>query len=145
LRIIQTVEQLGNSLVVYGMYQAWGNFLQGMQDETPLAHKGVGDGELGRFQDVIVIEQDIKINGSGSPGDVLFLCKFPFYSLQERKQVKGGKGGLYFYYEVNEIVLIPVAPRLCVVERRLVNDSVVPRSTNVFNSSCAVNKGISLI
>lgn len=84
-------EQLGNSLVVYGMDQAGGNLLKGIENKAPLAHKDVWDGEARRLQDVTVVEKDVKVNGSRPPGERLFLCQFFLYSFQEGKQIKGCK------------------------------------------------------
>ena len=59
---------------------------------------------------VIIIKQDVKIDGAWSPLNSPVFAEFSFYSLQEVEQFEHCIRCLYFYCKVDEIVLLPVSP-----------------------------------
>ena len=66
---------------------------QGTEDEVALVHVGMGDGELGSIYDEVVVEEDVEVEGAGSPALAADPAGGLFDVAEVGEQVAGGEGG----------------------------------------------------
>jgi len=66
-----------------------GDLSQRHQNKSPLAHTRMRDGQLGRFQNQVVVEQDVQINGARGITKAGLSSHLPFNLLQEEEQILG--------------------------------------------------------
>lgn len=66
--------------------------VQGFEDEPSLGHSRVRHGEAGLVDDLIVVEQQIEVEGARAPPFSPFAPRGSFDAAQVFEQVEGSKG-----------------------------------------------------
>jgi hypothetical protein len=75
------------------MDPAGGDLLKGLEDEAALEHPGMGDLELRKVHDLVPVEKDVEIQGTGS---ILLRARAPEKGLDlgdRGKESRGRQGG----------------------------------------------------
>ena len=93
-----------------------GNTRQRHQHKSALAHARVGDSELASFEDQVVVEQDVNINGAGSITEAGLASHLFFDLLEGLQQLKRREACGDLAGNIQEIGLIEETDRFGFIE-----------------------------
>src|SRR5690606_9978780 len=82
------------------------HFQEGNQDEGPLLHPGMGNGQFLPVKNAVPVQQDVDVQGAGSPADGPHPVKPPLDLLGDRKKLLRRKGGVGGGDQVEKIRLL---------------------------------------
>lgn len=93
-------------------------FSKGTKNKIPFMHQRMRDDQVVGFDPEVIIQQDIEINGAGSPSDGALAAHLFFGLKEKRKKLMRWKAGLRLCSHIHEIRLVNESPGLCLDQRR---------------------------
>ena len=99
------------------MYDAGIYITNRLQDKASFMHSGMGNGQVGRFDDTVIIKYDVDIQNAGAEANgILFASCQPLDLLNALEKRFGPQNGLDLDSRVDEPILVGVIDRFGFIE-----------------------------
>ena len=102
MRRVQVAQQLGDGALEQGVDDLWRDLGQRLEDEAALMHQGMRQGQAGRGEDLVAVEEQVEIDWAGPPFFAADAADLPFDLQQALEQSGRRKRGRNFHRAIEK-------------------------------------------